>query len=105
MTSIAEREVVLRKRLAELDRRLHGIEAELDAHQSKDWSELAVEREEDEMLESMGGSALAEIGQIRAALARVAENSYGYCVACGAEIAQARLDLLPATPFCRKCAR
>lgn len=104
MISIAEREATLKKRLAELDQRLHGIEAELDAHQSKDWEELAVEREEDEVLESMGSSGLAEIEQIRAALARIAENSYGYCVTCGEEISQERLDLLPATPFCRNCA-
>ncbi|WP_095590064.1 TraR/DksA family transcriptional regulator [Actibacterium ureilyticum] len=105
MISIAEREATLKKRLAELDRRLHGIEAELDAHQSKDWEELAVEREEDEVLEGMGTSGLAEIEGIRAALARIAENSYGYCVTCGAEISQERLDLLPATPFCRNCAK
>lgn len=105
MISVAERKKSLEGRLAELDRRLHGIETELDAHQSKDWEELAVEREEDEVLERLGTSGLAEIEQIRAALARIAENSYGYCVTCGGEISQERLDLLPATPFCRNCAQ
>lgn len=104
MTMIAEREATLKKRLVELDQRLHGIEAELDTHQSKDWEELAVEREEDEVLEGMGNSGLAEMEQIRAALARIADNSYGYCVTCGEAISPERLDLLPATPFCRKCA-
>lgn len=104
MTMIAQREATLKKRLAELDQRLHGIEAELDTHQSKDWEELAVEREEDEVLEGMGNSGLAEMEQIRAALARIADNSYGYCVTCGEAISPERLDLLPATPFCRNCA-
>lgn len=104
MVTIAERKKVLTARLAELDSRLHVIEDELDAHQSKDWGELAVEREEDEVLEGMGSAGLQEIEQIRAALARITEDSYGYCVKCGDEIAEQRLDILPATPFCKKCA-
>lgn len=105
MATQRDRKRQLLKRLAELDDRLHDIEAELDAHQSKDWNELAVEREEDEVLEGMGASGLAEVKQIHAALARIEDGSYGFCVRCGEEIAPERLDLLPATPFCRICAR
>ncbi|MGC9419736.1 MAG: TraR/DksA family transcriptional regulator [Rhodovulum sp.] len=105
MASLRDRKRQLLNRLAELDDRLHDIEAELDTHQSKDWGELAVEREEDEVLEGMGASGLAEVKQINAALARIEDGSYGYCVRCGEEIAAERLDLLPATPFCRICAR
>ncbi|TCO68785.1 TraR/DksA family transcriptional regulator [Rhodovulum euryhalinum] len=105
MASLRDRKRQLLTRLAELDNRLHDIEAELDTHQSKDWGELAVEREEDEVLEGMGASGLAEVKQINAALARIEDGSYGYCVRCGEEIAEERLDVLPATPFCRICAR
>jgi RNA polymerase-binding transcription factor DksA len=104
MATVADREIGLRARLEELERRLHEIEDELDSHSSKDWEELAVEREEDEVLEGMGQSGLAEIERIRAALARIAEGSYGYCARCGERIADERLDALPATPFCRNCA-
>jgi RNA polymerase-binding transcription factor DksA len=105
MTTTAERGEILRSRLGELERRLHGIEAELDSHASPaDWEELATEREEDEVLEGMGQSGLREIEKIRAALARIDEGSYGSCVRCGADIAEERLDVLPATPFCRNCA-
>jgi RNA polymerase-binding transcription factor DksA len=104
MTTVAEREKVLNARLGELERRLHGIEAELDSHASPDWEELATEREEDEVLEGMGQSGLREIEKIRAALARIADGSYGACVRCGSDIAEERLDVLPATPFCRNCA-
>ena len=104
MAAIAEREAILRARIAELEARLAGIEAELDSHASKDWEELAVEREEDEVLEGMGQSGLAEIEKLRAALSRIEEGSYGYCVRCGEEISSERLDVLPATPFCRNCA-
>ncbi|MBN2907005.1 MAG: TraR/DksA C4-type zinc finger protein [Rhodobacteraceae bacterium] len=104
MATRQDRKQQLLKRLGELDSRLHGIEEELDAHQSKDWGELAVEREEDEVLEGIGSSGLAEIKQIGAALARIEDGSYGFCVRCGDEIAEERLDVVPATPFCRNCA-
>jgi RNA polymerase-binding transcription factor DksA len=104
MTTVAQRETILRTRLGELERRLHGIEAELDSHASPDWEELATEREEDEVLEGMGQSGLRENETIRAALARIEDGSYGTCVRCGADISAERLDILPATPFCRSCA-
>ena len=104
MTTIDERRKALTDRLAELDTRLRGIEEELDSHQSKDWEELAVEREEDEVLESMGTSGQAEIRMIKAALGRMDAGEYGYCVKCGEEILPERLDVVPYTPFFRKCA-
>lgn len=91
-------------RLTELGERLHEIDEELDSHQSKDWEDLATEREEDEVLEKMGSSGQAEIAQINAALARMKNGEYGFCVSCGNEISAERLDLVPQTPFCRTCA-
>lgn len=91
-------------RLAALDAKLHQIEAELDSHQNRDWGELALEREGDEVLEREGRSGQAEIAQIHAALARIEAGEYGFCARCGDPIAEARLDLLPATPLCAACA-
>lgn len=105
MTNLTRRRAELERRLAELDQRLHKIDDELDSHQSKDWEELAVEREDEEVLEGLGHSGQAEIEQIKAAMARMDAGEYGYCMSCGAEISEARLDLLPATPFCKRCAR
>jgi len=105
MIDVGKYETILKARMAELDARLRNIEDELDSHQSKDWEELAVEREEDEVLEGIGTSGLAEIERIRAALARIEEGEYGVCVRCGEEISAERLDVLPATPFCRNCAK
>ncbi len=95
---------ILQRRLQELDVRLHGIEEELDSHQSKDWEELAVEREEDEVLEGLGTSGQDEIVKIRAALRRIEKGEFGDCVKCGDEISEERLAVVPHTPFCRKCA-
>ena len=104
MTSLDARKAQLLARLDDLKGRLSGIESELDSHDSRDWEELATEREGDEVLESMGVSGQQEIRKIEAALARIAQGEYGFCAKCGAEIAQERLDLLPHTPFCRNCA-
>jgi len=94
----------LMERLKVLDARLHAIEAELDAPKSRDWEELAVEREGDEVLERLGQSGEAEIAQICAALARLRDGSYGICTSCGEQISADRLDVLPETPVCRLCA-
>jgi DnaK suppressor protein len=45
-----------------------------------------------------------ELRQIDVALARLLEGSYGFCQICGNDIAEERLDELPATPFCQCCA-
>lgn len=104
MKTVATRKAQLEKRLADLKGRLTGIESELDSHDSKDWEELATERESDEVLESMGVSGQQEIRQIEAALSRIVEGEYGFCAKCGTRISEERLDVLPQTPFCRDCA-
>lgn len=104
MTDPAARKAQLEARLAELDTRLHAIDAELDSHQSRDWEDLATEREADEVLEGEGRAGQAEIALIRAALARIEAGDYGLCLRCGDPIAEARLDLLPAAPLCAGCA-
>ena len=99
-----KRRKALETRLQELEARIQHIDEELDSHNSKDWEELATEREEDEVLEGMGLSAQAEIRMIKAALDRMKTDEYGYCVDCGDTISPERLDVLPYTPFCRVCA-
>ncbi|RYH12003.1 TraR/DksA C4-type zinc finger protein [Tropicimonas sp. IMCC6043] len=105
MVADLQRKAQLEARLADLTAKLAEIGAELDSHQSRDWEELAVERETDEVLEGEGRAGKAEIAAIRAALARIEEGTYGECVQCGEQIAEARLELLPYTPFCADCAR
>lgn len=104
MTSVSEHRAKLLTRLSELDSRLHQIESELDAPHSKDWDEAAVETEGDEVLEGLGLQGEEEIRRIRAALQRIREGEYGFCVTCGSQVQPARLDLLPDTPFCAACA-
>lgn len=102
--TIDQRKTAMEARLADLTARLHAIEAELDSHSEKDWEELAIEREGDEVLEATGLSAQQEIRMIEAALSRVDGGEYGHCTRCGNTVSEARLDVLPFTPFCRDCA-
>lgn len=104
MVETARYRTILQTRLNELQERLHEIDETLDSHQSRDWEELATEREGDEVLERMGSSGKVEIARIQAALQRMDEGEFGYCVECGDEIAPERLDVVPHTPFCRSCA-
>jgi len=104
MVDTAKFRAILEQRRDELTERLREIDEALDSHQSKDWEELATEREGDEVLERMGSSGKAEIAKILAALQRMDEGEFGYCVSCGDEIAEERLDVVPHTPFCHNCA-
>ncbi|MFN4100303.1 MAG: TraR/DksA family transcriptional regulator [Pararhodobacter sp.] len=103
-TELKQRKGQLSARLRELDSRLKDISDELLSHDSKDWEELATEREQDEVLTSMGEGGQEEMRGIYAALKRMEEGEYGFCVTCGTRVSDERLDVLPATPFCRNCA-
>lgn len=41
--------------------------------------------------------------QVRAALARIADGSYGVCLHCEEDISVKRLNAVPQTPYCIKC--
>lgn len=94
----------LTKRRAELLAELSHIEHDLDKPMPKDWEDAASERQGDEVLEALGQHDQGELRQIDAALGRIEAGTYGQCVKCGEDISDARLAVLPATPFCKTCA-
>jgi DnaK suppressor protein len=71
---------------------------------SADWSEQASERENDEVLESLGNSSEQELAMIKFALLRIENGNYFHCDQCGDDIPPARLELLPFTAHCVNCA-
>ncbi len=97
-------EEMLRAHRQELQERLERIERELDQPADPDTEERAVEREGDEVLESVGLTGLKEIRAIDAALARIKKGTYGVCAACGDEISEERLRVVPYAVNCRNCA-
>ncbi len=104
MATIETRKRQLNERLQELQGRLRKIDSELDQPHSTMFSEAAIEREGDEVLEDLGAAGLQEIRMIEAALQRIERDEYGVCVVCGDPISEERLDVLPQTPKCRNCA-
>ena len=89
----------------EVSKRIDTIDRDI-RHEgmTADWSEQASEREDDEVLESLGNSSEQELAMIKFALLRIDEGSYFQCAECGADIPEARLDLLPYTAHCVACA-
>lgn len=47
---------------------------------------------------------VVQLRQIEAALKRLEDGEYGYCVSCGDEIEPKRLTVDPASPRCSSCA-
>jgi DnaK suppressor protein len=49
------------------------------------------------------GRSEVRLQQIRSALARLDEGTYGDCLSCGEPVGYGRLAVRPETPFCRSC--
>ena len=90
---------------AELSQRVKKIDKDI-RHEgmSADWSEQAVERENDEVLESLGNAADQELLMINFALQRIENNTYFTCSESGGTIPRARLESLPFSSRCVSCA-
>jgi len=71
---------------------------------SADWTEQATERENDEVLLSLGDSAQRELVMINTALKRIDAGEYYNCSVCSDQIVHARLELLPFSSLCVNCA-
>ncbi|HUS55583.1 MAG TPA: TraR/DksA C4-type zinc finger protein [Thermohalobaculum sp.] len=104
MKNLRQFEKRLKDRLSDLNARLSGVEAALDQPADADSEERATEREGDEVLESLGNAGLLEIKMIRAALGRVADRTFGECMACGEQISEERLNAVPHAARCKRCA-
>lgn len=76
----------------ELDQQVQGRLSRMDAMQGQAMAQATIERRR------------LEIARIDAAFRRMAEGEFGYCVACGEEIAEKRLELNPAVARCLNCA-
>ena len=94
----------LQARLADILARSQEIEDDLRHPLDDDFSEQAIDLADDEALEGVDNVLIAEARQIRAALARIANGTYGTCANCGEDIAPERLAARPIATRCIKCA-
>ncbi len=87
-----------------LEQRLEDVKAGLVQQYSADSKEQAIERENDEVLEKIEETIIAELTQVKNALRRLREGEYGICESCGDEIAVERLKVMPFATLCVDCA-
>ena len=93
--------------LKELELRLDRITVNVkhsDEPLEKDFAEQATQNENDEVLDYLGNSARAEIALIKQAIARIDNGKYGICEVCDEPIRKERLEAVPYTTMCIKCA-
>lgn len=94
----------LSARLEELVGQIEKIEAHLANPLEKDSEERSIQLENDEVLGALDDAGRRELLQIRSALKRLDDGTYGQCVECDEPISKARLAALPATGLCIQCA-
>jgi RNA polymerase-binding transcription factor len=107
------------KKLKIYRKALHALDAEIRAAEAETSSERApVELDQQAVgrlsrMDALQVQAMAleasrrrkgELRRITAALARIDEGEFGYCLECGEEIAARRLELDPTAPLCIGCA-
>jgi DnaK suppressor protein len=66
-----------------------------------DSGQVTAERGE---VEALGGTLLDTLREIEDALAKFDAGTYGLCESCGNQIAEARLEAMPAARLCIDCA-
>lgn len=90
-------------RSRELQKKLNRInESQRKTHSRGE--DQAIERENDEIVDSLGENIRKELVQIDNAIARIEKGTYGTCSECGEKISPQRLEALPYTELCIDCA-
>lgn len=93
--------------LQELNERLGKITDDVkhtDSPLDKDFSEQAIEAENDEVLDALGNASRLEVEMIKQAISRIDAGTYGKCQICGEPINPERLTALPFVGCCIGCA-
>jgi DnaK suppressor protein len=67
-------------------------------------AELGSDNFEQEFTLSLMETEEGTLELIEAALERIEDNEYGTCIECGGPIPKTRLNAIPYTPMCIKCA-
>ena len=90
--------------MAEIALRKSGIEGSDSNAMPIHMAELGSDNFEQEFTLGLMEADEGTLGSIDAALDRIQDGSYGKCTQCEAVISKARLNAIPYTPVCIKCA-
>jgi RNA polymerase-binding transcription factor DksA len=107
---IADFEALLKGRGRVLAAELRGEISDANAQRSAQAGEGALDQADRAQLDSvtvqetgMVGHYAVELADVDAALARIADGSYGECIDCGSEVPYARLLAHPTAKRCVAC--
>lgn len=82
----------------QIDELTAGGDVELDFDGNfADSGQVAAEQGENKVLAE---SLQEQLNDVESALSKMDDGSYGMCVKCGSAISEARLEAMPATPYC-----
>ncbi|MCI5829272.1 MAG: TraR/DksA family transcriptional regulator [Treponema sp.] len=73
------------------------------ATESGDDVDIASDTIDRTLLNSLGEADQFRLKLIDSALDRIVQGTYGTCLECGEQIAEARLEAIPYAPFCVNC--
>ena len=106
MKTLSEYKILLeqeKKRLTELLARTHDHLIK-DEPVSADFAEQANETNNDQVVEALDFEAKLEVAQIKRALQRIENGSFGNCERCEKNIQPKRLQAIPYVANCIDCA-
>ncbi len=95
------------KRRTELQSRLERTHKHIyqkDEPVSANFNEQVKQTENDDLVMALEVDGIEESSQINGALDRIEEGVYEQCAACGEDIGEERLQAIPYTDRCIKCA-
>lgn len=102
---VHEHQARLQGELAEAREELARLEKKLEHRPDFGLGEGSPAIYEWEMNLALRERALAKIASLEEALQSLSEGAYGLCERCGQHIEPERLDILPDTKLCSKCAQ
>ncbi len=104
LTEVNQALLARRNALVERHERVAGDLQRRNDPLVSDWSDRAIQLQNDEALQAIDDAARDELAAIEEALQRLGRGLYGICKTCGATIEPGRLRALHAVT-CASCAR
>jgi RNA polymerase-binding protein DksA len=97
--ALTERRVALMR----IRRQTSDEELQISGAVETDWTDTASDAEAANVLHVLSDKERREFEEIEAALARLADGSYGLCLRCGRAIGRQRLMAIPEASLCLEC--
>ena len=104
---IGEYRKILENKKVELERRVDALVSDKTRKRgaiSADFSDQAIDIENDEVIDEIEEVELKQLQQIDIAIKKMENGDYGFCHKCQKEISESRLKAMPYSTLCIKCA-